>query len=459
MGKHSNIIFCDGDDQIIDSIKHVSGQMSSVREVLPGRPYFIPSQEGKQDPWTVTEEVFLAAVFTKPVKLQKAIYTSFVGLSPVIATELADRADLDGDFATASVSEEKRHKLYQVFADFMEDLRQESFSPCLYLDPATQKPAEFAPVDLTMYRDYQRITDASISRILETYYARKNRHTVMHQKSTDLRKIVSIHLERNRKKYQLQKKQLEDTEKKDRYRIYGEMLHTYGYEAVPGAKEITVTNYYDGQTLTIPLDPTLTALENAKKYFDKYGKLKRTADALSTYLQETAHQITHLESIGAALDLAENEADLNAIKTELQDYGFIKKHAVSKRNRPEKSKPLHFVDPNGFHMYVGKNNYQNDQLTFKFASGGDWWFHAKNIPGSHVIVRSEGKELPDATFEAAAALAAYYSSGRDNDKVEIDYLLRKDVKKPNSAPPGFVIYYTNYSMVATPAIAGLEQVD
>ena len=288
---------------------------------------------------------------------------------------------------------------------------------------------------------------------VEAFYAQRNKHTVIHQKSTDLRKIVSIHLERDRKKYLLQKKQLADTEKKDKYRIYGEMLHTYGYAASPGDKSIEVTNYYTNEPFVIPLDPTLDAMENAKKYFDKYAKLKRTGEALSSYILETENEIKHLESIETSLSIAETEGDLAAIKEELQEYGFIKKHSGKKTNRISKSQPLHFVDDNGFHIYVGKNNYQNDQLTFKFATGNDWWFHVKQMTGSHVIVKSENKELPDSTYEYAAALAAYYSSGRDNEKVEIDYLQKKNVKKPNGSAPGFVVYYTNYSLVATPSLA------
>ena len=453
MGKHSNIIFCDKDGQIIDSIKHVSGQMSSIREVLPGRPYFIPAQQDRFDPWQIAKEQFVEQILKKPCSVAKAIYTSLVGFSPIIATELAYRSGLDADDSTAALTQADVERLYDVFRSLLQDLSDGNFSYGIYYDPVTGAPKEFAPIPLTIYSDMEYKTFSSISEVLEAFYAQRNKHTVIHQKSTDLRKIVSIHLERDRKKYLLQKKQLADTEKKDKYRIYGEMLHTYGYAASPGDKSIEVTNYYTNEPFVIPLDPTLDAMENAKKYFDKYAKLKRTGNALSSYILETENEIKHLESIETSLSIAETEGDLAAIKEELQEYGFIKKYSGKKTNRISKSQPLHFVDDNGFHIYVGKNNYQNDQLTFKFATGNDWWFHAKQMTGSHVIVKSENKELPDSTYEYAAALAAYYSSGRDNEKVEIDYLQKKNVKKPNGSAPGFVVYYTNYSLVATPSLA------
>ena len=453
MGKHSNIIFCDKDGQIIDSVKHVSGQMSSIREVLPGRPYFIPAQQDRFDPWQIAKEQFVEQILKKPCSVAKAIYTSLVGFSPIIATELAYRSGLDADDSTAALTQADVERLYDVFRSLLQDLSDGNFSYGIYYDPVTGAPKEFAPIPLTIYSDMEYKTFSSISEVLEAFYAQRNKHTVIHQKSTDLRKIVSIHLERDRKKYLLQKKQLADTEKKDKYRIYGEMLHTYGYAASPGDKSIEVTNYYTNEPFVIPLDPTLDAMENAKKYFDKYAKLKRTGNALSSYILETENEIKHLESIETSLSIAETEGDLAAIKEELQEYGFIKKHSGKKTNRISKSQPIHFVDDNGFHIYVGKNNYQNDQLTFKFATGNDWWFHAKQMTGSHVIVKSENKELPDSTYEYAAALAAYYSSGRDNEKVEIDYLQKKNVKKPNGSAPGFVVYYTNYSLVATPSLA------
>jgi len=216
-------------------------------------------------------------------------------------------------------------------------------------------------------------------------------------------------------------------------------------------------NYYDNSEITIPLDTMKTPMENASHYFDKYQKLKRTKEALTDLIKETESDIEHLESVQNSLDIALSEDDLIEIKEELTETGFIRRKNNGKKVS-FKSKPFHYVSSDGFHMYVGKNNLQNDELTFKFANGGDWWFHSKKVPGSHVIVKAMGKDLPDRVFEEAGALAAYYSKAKDAEKVEIDYVQRKEVKKPNGSKPGFVVYYTNYSLTAKPDISTLTLV-
>lgn len=204
----------------------------------------------------------------------------------------------------------------------------------------------------------------------------------------------------------------------------------------------------------------MNAVENAKRFFDKYSKLKRTFEALSVQLEDTKQEVTHLESISNALDIARQEEDLSTIRHELSEFGYIKRHDKKGKGNKKtaKSKPLHYISSDGFDIFVGKNNYQNDELTFKIATGNDWWFHAKASAGSHVIVKTEGKELPDRSFEEAARLAAYYSKAREQGKAEIDYIQKKHVKKPNGSKPGFVVYYTNYSMTIDTDISGIREV-
>jgi predicted ribosome quality control (RQC) complex YloA/Tae2 family protein len=452
MGKHSNIIFCNEDNMILDSIKHIPSSVSSVREVLPGRDYFIPTQEGKTNPLDSSEDTFKSVALKRSESVFKALMSSYIGISPTIANEICFRAGIDSDASCASLFDEHKEKLWSSFSGLMDDIRNNNYTYNIIVDAANGKPLEYAPVTLTMYQDMESKSFDTMSQVLIEFYAKRNQYTNIRQKSADLRKIINNHIERASKKLDLQLKQQKDTEKRDKYKIYGEMLHTYGYEAKPNDKSITVINYYDNKELTIPLDPDLSATENAKKYFDKYAKLKRTAEALNIYIEQSKQELELLQSIEAALNIAENETDLAEIRRELSDHGFIKKHSGNKKEKIKKSKPLHFVDDNGFDIYVGKNNYQNDELTFKFATGNDWWFHTKKIHGSHVIVKTNGKELPDSTYEYAAELAAYYSSGRDSQKVEIDYLQKKNVKKPASAVAGFVVYYTNYSLMATPTL-------
>lgn len=457
MGKHSNIIFCDKNDRIIDSIKHVSLQMSSVREVLPGRTYFIPVTQEKADPLSLSEEDFAQRIGSRSTKLSKALYTSYTGISPVAANEIVFRSGLDAEMSGNALSEMEMLHFYKTFFYFMDDVRSGSFSPQIIYQDKT--PVEYSALDMTMYSDCEKLSKDSISQILETYYAERNIVSRIRQRSVDLRKIVQTALERSRKKYDIQSRQLQDTEKRETYRIYGELLTTYGYSAQLGAKSLDVLNYYTNENLTIPLDPQMTALENAKKYFDKYSKLKRTFEAVTELLEETGNEVRHLDSISTALDIALSEEDLVEIKEELMEYGYIKKrHAGSKKPKIT-SKPFHYLSSDGYHMYVGKNNFQNEELTFKFASGNDWWFHAKGVPGSHVIVKTDGADdMPDSTFEEAGRLAAYYSQNRGNEKVEIDYIQKKQVKKPKGGKPGFVVYYTNYSLIIDSDISGIQQV-
>ena len=456
MGKHSNIIFCNEEDQIIDSIKHVSAHMSSVREVLPGRPYFIPETQSKLNPFVLTEEIFQEKIFPRPVNVAKAIYTSITGISPLMAEEVCYRAGIDGGIPTDGLEDVERVHLAHTFLRMVDDIRDGHFEPNFIYKG--KEPVEFACFPLSQYQDYRAVSYPSIFPVLETYYAEKNIVTKMRQKTVDLRKIVQNALERNVKKYQLQQKQLKDTEKKEKYRVWGELLNTYGYEVEPGAKSMEALNYYTNEMIQIPLDETMTPQENAKKYFDKYSKLKRTKEALDTLLQETGDEIKHLESIAASLDIASSEEDLVQIKEEMMEYGYVKRKNTGGKKVKVTSRPYHYISSDGYDIYVGKNNFQNDELSFKFASGNDWWFHAKGQPGSHVIVKSKNEELPDRTFEEAGKLAAYYSRGRQAPKVEIDYTQKKNLRKPTGGKPGFVVYYTNYSLLIEPDITGLQQI-
>lgn len=458
MGKHSNLIFCDDKNMILDSIKHVSSHMSSVREVLPGREYFITKTQDKWDPLTITQEEFLEKVCKKPVSAAKALYSSLTGLSPVIAEELCYRASVDGNDSILSLNEISCIHLYHTLQRMMEDVKEGNFTPNIIY--RGEEPVEYGVFLFQQYGpEYHSVSFDSVSSMLETYYASKNILTRIRQKSADLRKIVQTALERNRKKLILQQKQMKDTAKKEKYRVYGELINTYGYNLPEGTKSFQALNYYTNEEITIPLDETLTPAQNSKKYFDRYTKLKRTEEALTTQLADTESEIEHLESISNALDIARSENDLAQIKEELTQYGYIKRHFSGKKGAKmqAKSKPFHYISSDGFDIYVGKNNFQNDELTFKFATGNDWWFHAKKMAGSHVVVKTKDGELPDRTFEEAGRLAAYYSKGRTAPKVEIDYIQKKHVKKPGGAKPGFVVYYTNYSLMAEPDISQLKE--
>lgn len=455
MGKHSNIIFCNEKGMIIDSIKHVSAQMSSVREVLPGREYFIPDTMKKENPLDIPEENFTQELLSKPMPVGKAIYNSFTGISPVVAEEICHLAGIDSSIPASEMSADLLSHLYRQFTYFMEQVTESKFSPAIYYERS--EPKEFSSLPLTHFSNYQVKSFDSISEVIRTYYSSRDLITRIRQKSSDLRRVVQTALERNRKKYDLQLKQLRDTENRDKYKVYGELIHTYGYNLEDGAKELEALNYYTNEMIKIPLDPQKTPQENAKKYFDRYNKQKRTFEALSELIKETKDEIDYLESVSKSLDIARSEDDLIQLKEELIESGFIRRKQSSKKVKIT-SKPFHYISSDGFHMYVGKNNLQNEELTFHFANGGDWWFHAKKAPGSHVIVKTNGEELPDRTFEEAARLAAHYSKNSGAEKVEVDYVEKKQVKKPNGSKPGFVVYYTNYSMMIDSDISGIQEI-
>lgn len=454
MGKYSNIIFTDENDVILDSMRRVPASVSSLREVLPGRPYFVPEKLQKTNPLELSETDFTAALTAQgSLPLDRALSSAFSGISSLIAQEVLFRTSLEPREVFGGLSAEKRNALYSVFSSLMEAVRTERFEPVMYL--RDEVPVEFSALPLETLKaeglEARRYT--SVSELLYSYYALRAESSRMRQKSSDLRRLVQNHLERSQRKRILQEKQLADSQKKEKYRIYGDLLNSYAYQIPTGADHYVAENFYDeNRPLRIPLDKNLSPAENAKKYFDRYAKLKRTELAVGAELEKTVQEEAHLASVLTALELATEESDLAEIREELAAFQYVKRQRTQKGKRPQKiqSHPLHFRSSDGFDIFVGKNNYQNEELTFKVASGSDWWFHAKGMPGSHVIVKANGQELPDRCFEEAAALAAYYSKGRDQDKVEIDYLQRRNVKKVNGAPPGFVIYHSNWSMMAKP---------
>ncbi len=461
MGKHSNILFCQSDGTIIDAIKRISAMVSSLRQVLPGRPYFIPPTQDKRDMLSLDKED-LKEILAPPRPLFKSLYTQLTGLSPAMAAQICHRAGLSSDRQANLLTTEEMDRLFQAIESLKSAMALGTYAPSIAYQG--KAPVEFGLWGMEMYEEQgcslQAMAD--ISPMLEQYYAEKSALGRIRQKASDLRHLIQQLLERARKKLQLQSLQLEDTAKRENWKLYGELLLTYGHMAQPGAPEAHLPNHYNGQTVRIPLDPALSAKDNAKAYYEKYNKLKRTYDNLQVQLAASAQEVEHLESVAESLNLATEEGDLAQIREELSSLGYLKRPSQAKgspRGAKNTARPLRYVSSDGFTIYVGKNNWQNEELTFKLANGGDWWFHAKGIPGSHVLLRTGGAEqIPDRAFEEAGALAAYYSAARGADKVEVDYLQKKLLKKPAAGRPGMVIYHSNYSLVARRDISHLEQV-
>ena len=463
----------DSSEVILDSIKHISQMVSSVREVLPGRPYFVPETQGKINPFEETKEHFFSLLSAESLPASRFLLSHYNGFSTLMSEETVFRARLSQDRSVSELSSEDKDRFWETFRSLLADAEAGHFQPTVYYHLGAAdavsggEPVEYSVLPLSMYRDLPEKHFDSISGLIENYYREKNALTRIRQKSADLRKIVQTILERDLHKYDLQSRQMKDTDKREKYRIYGELLNTYGYTIPDGASSAELDNYYTGEKITVPLDSSKTPLENAKRYFERYTKLKRTREALETLMKEGKAEIDQLENIREALNLSVTEGDLAQIRAEMEASGFVRRHTEKGkggRKGPAKipeAQPLHFRSTDGYDIFVGKNNTQNDALTFHLAKPTDIWFHANDIPGSHVILRTEGtpfEQVPDRAFEEAARLAAYYSKGRDAGRVEVDYLEKKNVKKPSGARPGYVIYHTNYSILANADKKGLQEI-
>ncbi|MCR5304443.1 MAG: NFACT family protein [Lachnospiraceae bacterium] len=462
MGKHSNIILTGNDDKVIDAIRHVPPSMSSVRTVLPGTTYFLPETKGKSDFLTTSAEAFMRSLSSSPLPISSFLNASYQGISRVAAEEVCNRAGISPDSLQETLSPSDMSSVYLAVKGLIEEASSGKISPVIYMEKG--KPVEFSPVPLTTCAGMESFTCSGISEAMISFYSEKERISRIKQRGSDIKKAVSSLLAKDVKKLSLQEKQLKDTEKADTLRTYGELLLIYGYSIQPGDKTLTAEDYRTGEEIKIPLDTTLTFKQNANRYFARYDKLKRTRENLLKLTEDVKKEIELLETISQAIDMAENDADLTDIRRELADYGFIKMSPDSKGRKrsgnASQSEPLHYLSRDGHHIYVGKNNRQNDQLTFSLARPEDYWFHAKGVPGSHVILKvNENEDTPsDSAFEDAAALAVHYSRLKDLDKGEVDYVKKREVKKPKGSFAGFVVYYTNYSMVMSSDISALTQV-
>ena len=466
MGKYSNIILLKEDFTILDAIKRISSAQSSVREVLPGRKYFIPDQFKKENLLCFPLESLQTFLENKKnpnterdsgmENLSDLLFQSFSGLSPLSAREISLDAGLPQDQKLGCMSSLDYEKLSDAILRLRKRIREGDFTPQILYENG--KSFDFSAIPVRQYSGnpaFHVEIFHSPSELLTFYYGGKEKEDRVRQKSADLKKQCSTLLERVSKKLSLQEKQLKDTEKKERFRIFGELLTTYGYSLKGGEKELICENYYNGQEEHIPLEESLSPIENAKKYFDKYDKAKRTERNLSTQVKESKNTLEHLQSIVNSLATAENAEDLDDIRREMGEYGYMKPISPKKKKerKEDKSSPRIFRSSDGYLLYVGKNNYQNEIVSFQIAEGKDFWFHVKGSAGSHVIAKTEGKsleELPDRLFEEAAELAAYFSSEKESAKVEVDYTERKNLKKVVGGAPGFVIYHQNYSILVTP---------
>jgi predicted ribosome quality control (RQC) complex YloA/Tae2 family protein len=458
MGKHSNIIFINEDKTIIDAIKRVAENVSSVRQVYPGLKYVIPPGSDKLNPLTVTRDLFMKEIEStnNGIYIYNFLYKNFLGFSPFISREICYLTNLNESTYLGELSEEKKEEIWNVFSKIINKVKQNDFSFNIFYDE-NKNQYGFYCLEIEYLKDYERKNFLSPGELLDEYYYELDNKNKINQRVASLIKNINTKIDRNRKKVEKQRNELLNAENRDKYKIYGELILA-NLHKTPENHKLRVINYYDPEQkeITIPLDPRFNLPQNSQKFFKRYNKLKKAEEELEKLIDITLNEIKYLENILFSIEECETIDDLNDIYSELISEGFMKRK--SKADKSNKTKPITaFISSGGHEILVGKNNTQNDMITFKIAKNEDYWFHAKNMPGSHVIIRTKGDELTDEEFIEAAKIAAYYSKGKNSSTVEVDYTKKSNIKKPPNAKPGFVIYDTNYSMLVKPNIEGIKR--
>ena len=454
MGRHSNIILTHSlDDKIIDSAKRIPPSVSRVRQILPGQTYILPPAQDKLNPIdNIDIDSFKNTLNNFDSSIFKAIYSKFLGISPVIAKEICFRANVDENTLINEISSDDINKVYKEFISLFKDIKNNIYNPSMVMDESIDKVLDFSCINLNQFSNLSIINDDSISKILENYYATKDIKDRIHQRSSDLRKSISIKLDRLYNKLNKQQKELLESENADIYKVKGELITSYIYMIEKGMENIEVPNFYDPEykNIKISLNKNFTPSENAQKYFKKYNKMKTAKKEITSQVEITKEEVNYLENILLSIENCETLAELMDIREELTKVGYLRGKINNKKETKLTTKPHEFISSDGFKILVGKNNKQNDHLTLKIASNDDIWMHTKNIPGSHVIIKTDGKEVSDETIFEGAMLAAYFSKSKLSSQVPVDYTKKKNIKKPNGAKPGMVIYETNSTIYVTP---------
>lgn len=457
MGKHSNIILYDpATETVIDGIKRYSHAVSRFREVLPGRPYLSPPAQGKLDPLTLGEGQFRRACLEAHLSdpLPHVLQKRFEGLSTITCREIVYRAGLSPDTLLDHCGDYEFRIIWEALHKVMEQAGRGVFEPCL----AAGKKGElldFAALDLSHLGQINR--HGEMNELLDCFFTARNTLDKLSKEKNSVISLLNKEMAKLEKKLGLYSEDYDNTAGAEKHKLFGELLTANLYRLEKGFLEITLENYQeeDAPPVTIPLDTQRTPVENAQAYFKKYNKAKRTRQALTLLIKQAREELDYLEGIKAAVDYASDLNELNEIRQELVEQGYLKQPPPGRtkiKHKREKrvARPLSFVSTDGFQLFVGKNNKQNDFLTTKMARAEDIWLHAKDIPGAHVIIRTEGKEAPPATLMEAAGLAALFSKAGRSKSAPIDYTLKKHVHKPKGARPGMVIYEHQKTIMAAP---------
>lgn len=457
MGRHSNIIFLNEENKVLDCTRLVDASVSSVRTVLPGITYQPPPPQEKISPLNVDEKKVTDVILSCPPeqKIDRFILEKFAGLSPMLAREPVCRATGNTEIFAGELTDELLLSVAKKLWDIILQVQKGEFTPGLILDEKGN-PFDFEAIEICQHRVKPV---ECIAEILDEFYLSRELKGRMSQQSGDIMKIVTNLIERSARKAAILQDDIKNAEKKDLCRLYGDIITANIYKIKKGDRQLVTENFYSekGEKITVPLDSELTPPENAQKYFARYNKLKNTEVFAKEQLEIAMADIEYLKSVQMSLENCENLKELSEIKSELASEGYLKRAKTGGKQKVKPSSPDKYLSSDGFEILVGKNNKQNDYLTLKLASNSDIWFHTKNIPGSHTVIVSGGKTVPDSTMTEAAMLAAYYSKARGSSNVAVDYTQIRNVKKPAGAKAGMVIYVDYKTAYVTPDEAKIKE--
>lgn len=453
MGQYSNIIFIDGDGNIIDAVKRVDASMSSQRLVLPGMKYEMPPKQNKMCVLTSNAEEIIKAVEVLPknMALSKALLAVVQGVSPIICREIEYLTGRGADVFSRELDEELRTRLAYFLKRTINTIHDCSGEPYIIIDQS-KKPVDFAFEDISQYGSGKSFKETeTFCELLDKYYSKRDAMERIKSKSDDLNKMLSNTANRLIKKIYIQNEELKSCDDREHYRICGDLIQANLYRIPKGASECEVENFYD-ENLTkikIKLNPAISAAANSQKYYKNYQKAKTAEQILKVQIEKAEEELDYISSVFDSLSRAETERELNEIRAELTEQGYLK--SKGKKQRQEAiMPPLEFTSKSGFTILVGRNNKQNDRLTLKQADKNDLWFHAKYIPGSHTVIITNGKEPDDETILFAAELAAAHSKASEAGKVPVDYTKIRYVSKPQGSKPGTVIYKNQKTLFVEP---------
>ncbi len=470
MGKHSNIMLMDKASlKIIDSIKRVTEDMSRVRQILPGLIYEYPPTNNKINPLESTLIQFNEFIKSEKesTPIFKFFYFNYLGLSPLISREICFNADVDPKSSIDSLRKDELSRLYICFMSVVHNALNNNFTPFYINKKETNDILVFYALELNQYDSKDKIYIQSISSLLDTVYKRKDIGDRIGQRSHSIRKSIGVKLERSINKLEKQEQELTNSIDREIYKIYADLISANMHNIKTGTEEIQVENFYDENLslISIPLDKKISPAFNAQKYYKKYSKLKTANTLLLKEIPETKNEIIYLENVLLSIENSTEINELNEIKEELVEEGYIKdfnKNRKKKKKQEALSKPHEYISNDGYSIYVGKNNKQNDYLTLKFAHKEDMFLHVYNMPGSHVIIKNKDDVIPNTTIEEAAILAAHFSSGKNGSHIPVAYTERKNVKKPKGAKTGMVIFNNYKTMTITPTeelVNGIKKVE